>query len=95
MKIYTEEEIVQLYKDCEWFREVYKFYQILFRKNTQKDKDAFQIAINIVLLNFNEIEEAKFNHTNETLIALSEKIVFMNKKTKAKREIVNKAKVLA
>ncbi|WP_423198009.1 hypothetical protein DFLDMN_001643 [Cupriavidus sp. H19C3] len=93
MKIYTEEEIVELYKDCEWFMEVYKFYKALFIKITQKDKDAFQIAINIVLLNFKEIEEAKFNHEKEILLAMSEKIVFMDKKTKAKREIANNVKV--
>lgn len=93
MKYYTEEEIVQIYKDCEWFREVYKFYKMVFRKNTQKDHDAFQISINIVLLNFKQIEEAKFNHKTETLIALHDEIILKNKVTGKLRSVPNVMKV--
>ncbi len=93
MKYYTEEEIVQLYKDCEWFREVYKFYKALLKKDTKKDRDAFQIAMNIVLLNFNQIEEAKFNHQTETLIALTGRIILLNKETRTQREVPNVVRV--
>lgn len=92
MKYYTEEEIVQLYKDL-WFREVYKFYKLLLKKDTKKDRDAFQIAMNIVLLNFNQIEESKFNHQTETLIALTGRIILLNKETRTQREVPNVVRV--
>ena len=93
MKYYTQQEIIDLYKEVRWFREVYKFYKILFGTNSAKDKKAFEVAMNIVLMNKDEIEKSGFNPDTEFLLAFSDRIQIKNKKDKSIRTIMNIVKI--